>query len=114
VRESSAFIFRLSVLFCMVSMIGGSSVVPVNASETPALVMAEQSQEEPAVNTFTGKIVSQNGERFILRDDVNEVWYHLDDQQQAGKFLGKNVSVTGVLDGRTVTIRVRSISEAKA
>jgi len=76
--------------------------------------MTDRSEDQPAVNTFTGKIVSQNGERFILRDDVNEVWYHLDDQQQAAKFLGKNVSVTGVLDGPTDTIRVRTISEAKA
>ena len=63
--------------------------------------------------TFTGKIVSQNGDRFILRDDANDVWYHLDDQAQAQKYLGKNVVVTGVLDGRSDMIRVRSIAEAK-
>jgi len=113
-RRSSAFVVRLSSLFWMASLILGSSTVPLMASDAPPPVMAEQSEDEPAVNTFTGKIVSQNGERFILRDDVNEVWYHLDDQQQASKFFGKNVSVTGVLDGPTVTIRVRSISEAKA
>jgi hypothetical protein len=113
-RRSSAFVVRLSSLFWMASLILGSSTVPLMASDAPPPVMTEQSQDQPAVNTFTGKIVSQNGERFILRDDVNEVWYHLDDQQQASKFFGKNVSVTGVLDGPTVTIRVRSISEAKA
>ena len=64
-------------------------------------------------STFTGKIVSQNGDRFILRDDANDVWYHLDDQAQAQKYLGKNVVVTGVLDGRSDMIRVRSIAEAK-
>ena len=63
--------------------------------------------------TFAGKIVSQNGDRFILRDDANDVWYHLDDQAQAQKYLGKNVVVTGVLDGRSDMIRVRSIAEAK-
>jgi Protein of unknown function (DUF5818) len=114
VKRSLGYNVRLSVLFCMASLIGGSSLVPFSVFAAQALAVTEQSAEEPVVNTFTGKIVSQNGERLILRDDVNEVWYHLDDQQEARKFLGKSVSVTGVLDGRTVTIRVRSISEAKA
>lgn len=73
-----------------------------------------QNQSTPEVKTFTGKVLSQNGERFILRDEANDVWYHLDDQQQAGKFAGKNVLVTGVLDGRTDMIQVREITEAKA
>ncbi len=73
-----------------------------------------QSRNEPAISTFSGKILLQNGERFILRDDANEVWFHLDDQKYAGKFLGKNVSVTGVLDPLTDTIRVRSIIESNA
>jgi hypothetical protein len=41
------------------------------------------------------------------------VWYHLDDQEQAQKYFGKNVVVTGVLDGRSDMIRVRNIVEAK-
>jgi hypothetical protein len=69
--------------------------------------------DEPAISTFSGKIVSQNGDRFILRDEVNEVWYHLDDQAQAQKYFGKNVVVTGVLDGRSDMIRVRSMAETK-
>jgi hypothetical protein len=72
-----------------------------------------QPGDEPAASTFTGKIVSQNGDRFILRDDVNEVWYHLDDQAQAQKYLGKDVLVTGVLDGRSDMIHVRNIVMAK-
>ena len=112
-KKSSAFVVRLSSLFWMASLILGSSTFPLKVSAAPPPVMAEQSEDQPAINTFTGKIVSQNGERFILRDEVNEVWYHLDDQQQAAKFLGKNVAVTGVLDGPTDTIRVRTISEAE-
>ena len=72
-----------------------------------------QPGDEPAASTFTGKIVSQNGDRFILRDDVNEVWYHLDDQAQAQKYLGRDVLVTGVLDGRSDMIHVRNIVEVK-
>lgn len=71
------------------------------------------SGDEPAASTYAGKIVSQNGDRFILRDDVNEVWYHLDDQAQAQKYFGKDVLVTGVLDGRSDMIHVRNIVAAK-
>jgi hypothetical protein len=78
-----------------------------NASQTDA-------NDKSDIKTFSGRVVLQNGERFILRDAANEAWYHLDDQQLAAKFLGKNVLVTGVLDGATDMIHVRSIAEAKA
>jgi Protein of unknown function (DUF5818) len=84
----------------------------LRASVASTVYMTAQPGDEPASSTFTGKIVSQNGDRFILRDDVNEVWYHLDDQAQAQKYFGKNVVVTGVLDGRSDMIRVRNIAEA--
>ena len=94
-------------------LVGGMQARLLKAS--PLLSnMAQQAQSTPEVRTFTGKVLSQNGERFILRDEANDTWYHLDDQQQAGKFAGKNVLVTGVLDGRTDTIQVREITEAKA
>jgi len=69
-------------------------------------------QEQSKAETFSGKIVSQNGVRFVLRDDDNNVWYHLDDQEKASKLLGKDVLVTGTFDGLTGTIRVQSIVEA--
>jgi len=62
---------------------------------------------------FTGKIVSLNGSRFILRDDTNQVWYHLDDQTTASRFAGKDVDVEGKLDERTNMIHVQSIEEQK-
>jgi uncharacterized protein DUF5818 len=83
------------------------------ASLAPTPYMHVQPGDEPAVATFAGKIVSQNGVRFILRDGANEVWYHLDDQAQAQKYFGKDVVVTGVLDGRSDMIHVRNIVEAK-
>lgn|ERR1700678_5220 len=76
--------------------------------------IAHNQPDEGNVSTFTGKIVSQNGDRFILRDEANDVWYHLDDQEQAKKYFGKNVSVTGILDGRTDTIHVRNIAETNS
>jgi len=69
-------------------------------------------QGQPKSVNFSGKIVSQNGVRFVLRDEGNNVWYHLDDQEKAGKLVGKDVVVTGSFDGLTGTIRVQSIVEA--
>jgi TonB family protein len=69
-------------------------------------------QEQSKVQTFGGKIVSQNGVRFVLKDYDNDVWYHIDDQQKAGNLLGKYVLITGTFDGLTGTIRVQSMVEA--
>jgi hypothetical protein len=104
----------LSFLFCDAFLIVGANAPTLRAAAVAPSVLQNQAQDEAAVNTFTGKIMSQNGVRFILRDDSSDVWYHLDDQQQASKFLGKIVQVTGTLDGRTDTIRVRNIAEAKS
>jgi hypothetical protein len=98
---------------CMAAALTSSgSVVQATISPASRVLVQNQSQDPSAISTFKGKILSQNGERFILRDDANDTWYHLDDQQQAGTFLGKNVVVTGVLDQSTDTNRVRSIVEA--
>jgi len=71
------------------------------------------SDQQP-LSVFAGKIVSLNGSLFILRDDANQVWYHLDDQAAASKFAGKVVNVRGRLDGMTGAIRVQSIEEQKS
>ena len=107
---------RIAVLFvfCAPFLFGGIQMHTVKASALPPIVAQNQAQNAPEVRTFTGKVLSQNGERFILRDEANDVWYHLDDQQQARKFAGKNVLVTGALDGRTDMIQVREITEVKA
>jgi TonB family protein len=68
-----------------------------------------RTQEQPKAQMFGGKIVSQNAVRFVLKDYDNDVWYHIDDQQKAGNFLGKLVLITGTFDGLTGTIRVQSI-----
>src|SRR5271156_2290084 len=73
--------------------------------------VSQASFAQAKTQSFYGKIVSQNGVRFVLRDDDNNVWYHLDDQEKAGKLVGKDVVVTGTFDGLTGTIRVQSIVE---
>src|SRR5271169_3974949 len=70
-------------------------------------------QQQAKAQAFYGKIVSQNGVRFVLRDDENGVWYHLDDQAKAGALIGKDVLVTGTFDGLSGTIRVQSIVESE-
>jgi uncharacterized protein YdeI (BOF family) len=94
----------LSFLFC--------TGFTVAAAE---LTVADAATVQPeVVQTFTGKIMSQNGDRFILRDDTSDIWYHLDDQAQASKYLGKTVQVIGTLDGRNDMIHVRNITEEKS
>ena len=111
---SKTSVLRFTLLFLSGAALLAAGVSPsqLRASVAPAAFVGVSPGDEPAASTFTGKILSQNGVRYILRDDVNEVWYHLDDQAQAQKYFGKNVVVTGVLDGRSDMIRVRNIAEA--
>src|SRR5580692_4077557 len=91
------------------------SLLLCGALLTPHTTHSKDSQSSFAqakTQSFYGKIVSQNGVRFVLRDEDNSVWYHLDDQQTAGKLVGKDVLVTGKFDGLTGTIRVQSIVES--
>jgi len=112
-QKTSVLRFALWFFSATAFLIAGALSSQLRASAARTAYIRVQLGDEPAAATFTGKIVSQNGDRFILRDDVNEVWYHLDDQAQAQKYFGKNVVVTGVLDGRSDMIRVRSMAEAK-
>jgi hypothetical protein len=106
-------VFAPAALVAALSIIGSGAFCIVPASAAPARVTPQQasSTSNAPTQNFAGKIVSQNGVRFILRDDQDNVWYHLDDQQQAAKFLGKVVNITGTLDGQTDMIHVRTISE---
>ena len=112
-RKTSVLRFALLFLSGAGFLIAGGLSNQLRASFAPPVFLHAQPGDETSVTTFTGKIVSQNGDRFILRDEVNEVWYHLDDQAQAQKYFGKDVVVTGVLDGRSDMIHVRNIAEAK-
>jgi hypothetical protein len=103
-----------AALVAAISLVGPCAlrIAPANAAPIPARVALQQATGTSGAQTqnFAGKIVSQNGVRFILRDDQDNVWYHIDDQQQAAKYLGKNVNITGTLDGQTDMIHVRTIT----
>ena len=113
VRKTSVQRSTLLLLLGAAFLIAGGMSNQLRASIAPSTFVRVAPGDEAAPATFAGKIVSQNGDRFILRDDVNEVWYHLDDQAQAQKHFGKDVVVTGVLDGRSDMIHVRNIVEVK-
>ena len=89
------------------------------ALTTPRTIAAAQNSpaDNAAKNTdakaqnFTGTITSLNGQRFILRDATLDTWYHLDDQKQAGQFVGKKVLIVGVMDERSDMIHIMSIQE---
>ena len=79
--------------------------ISCGSEDTPA--------DTTAATNYTGTIVLLNGSLYILRDDVNETWYHLDDQQLPSKFLGKKVAVRGKLDPSADMIHVQDIEPAK-
>jgi periplasmic protein TonB len=101
-RTTATLEAALSLLLC------GALLTP----HTTQSKVSQSSFAQAKTQSFYGKIVSQNGVRFVLRDDDNNVWYHLDDQEKAGKLIGKDVLVTGKFDGLTGTIRVQSIVES--
>jgi Protein of unknown function (DUF5818) len=93
-----------------------SSVVPATLASIAAIPAAAPAEEVAIspIEARTGIIVSMNGERYILRDDSQNTWYHLDDQKAAASFLGKKVTVIGPVDPATDVIHVQTIEEAKA
>jgi hypothetical protein len=101
--------FGFSFLFCTGFAIAPAGVAAVHAAPVRAAL-----ENPELLQTFSGKIMSQNGDRYILREDGSDMWYHLDDQEQASKYLGKTVQITGTLDGRSDMIHVRNIVEEKS
>ncbi|MBI3949384.1 MAG: hypothetical protein HY314_02885 [Acidobacteria bacterium] len=54
----------------------------------------------------------KGGSKFILADQVHKVVYQLDDQKTPEQYAGQMVKVTGTLDKKTRTIKVKSIEPA--
>src|SRR5580704_16923433 len=94
----------VAILLCTVQP--ASRALPANFWQQVVI------QGQPKSQRFGGRVVSQNDVRFVLKDYDNDIWYHIDDQQRAASFLGKNVLITGAFDGLTGTIRVENIVEA--
>lgn len=112
--KRTLLVSTLSLLFYAPFLAGGTNSTAITGPKAGILVIHDPANAPDPVQIFSGVIVSKNGSFFVLRDDANNVWYHLDDQKTAGKFIGKKVLVTGTLDGFTATIRVQSIQEETA
>ncbi len=112
--ERTMKIAFLAVRILCAGLLGGGILPAASQVILPSVTtstIAPVSTSDDQAQQFEGVIISKNGELFVLRDDVNDTWYHLDDQKAAGKFLGKKVLVTGTLDTRTDVIRVQKITE---
>ena len=94
----------VAILLCTV--LPASRALPANLWQQVVI------QGQPKPQRFGGRVVSQNQVRLVLKDYEDDVWYHIDDQQRAATFLGKDVLITGVFDGLTGTIRLQNIVEA--
>lgn len=101
---------RTTAVVAAVSLLLGGALLTCYAKQRN---VSQDVQQGPKVQTFSGKIVSQNGVRLVLKDDDNNLWYHLDDQQKASQFFGKDVLISGTFDGLTGTVRIQSIVEGK-
>jgi hypothetical protein len=64
------------------------------------------------IRVFRGT-VTRDADRYVLKDAAGGVWFELDDQQTAAKFVDKRV-ITGMLDKVKNLIRIQSIQEATA
>lgn len=85
-----------------------------HASSQPA-VQAQQQQPAATSQEFTGKIMQlKSGQMALItgKTDKGYSGHFLDDQNDAKKFVGKDVKVTGTLDTGTNTIHVTNIKGA--
>src|SRR5487761_991830 len=73
---------------------------------------AQQQTPQQATQKFQGTIVKSKA-KYILRDKSSGATYQLDNQDQAKKFAGKDVTVSGTLDPTTNTIQVSEIKARK-
>jgi len=70
-----------------------------------------QVQQEAQKQTTTGKIAKSDDGKFVLVD-TSGTTYQLDDQDNAKKFEGKIVKVSGTVDTSSNTIHVTEIKPA--
>lgn len=61
------------------------------------------------VRTLSGRISHAHGE-FVFREARRGTVYTLDDQQQAKRFSGRKVQITGTVDSKTNVVHVHKIA----
>ncbi|MDP9147067.1 MAG: hypothetical protein M3N22_05365 [Acidobacteriota bacterium] len=78
---------------------------PHAASVSPA---PELLQSHLDVRTLSGRIVHKGG-RYLFHEDKRPLNYFLDDQQEAKRFSGKAVLVTGTIDAKRNIVHIHKI-----
>jgi hypothetical protein len=79
------------------------------AQDGPSMTQTQDSGQKQDVQAFTGEIVKE-GDSFVLKDEISNVTYRLDDQEKAKEHEGKHVRVNGSLDSTTNTIKVSDLA----
>jgi hypothetical protein len=69
-----------------------------------------QTQAQPEAKTYSGTIL-KSGENFVLSESGTESMYLLDNQDMARPYEGKNVKITGTIDGANNLIHIETIQE---
>lgn len=64
---------------------------------------ASDSMSPTAAKPFNGTIVKEKG-KLVLKDSATNMSYQLDDQDKAKQFEGKQVKVSGKLNGKTIHV----------
>lgn len=80
-------------------------------SQHPTAAQQPNDMQPQASGPFSGTIVKEKG-KLVLKDSTTNMNYQLDDQEKAKQFEGKQVKVTGKLDGKV--IHVENIEAAGA
>src|SRR5262249_59650492 len=80
---------------------------PQQVTQHPDQGQQGEMQKHPAMQSFTGTVL-KSANQYLLRSADN-VTYQLDDQEQAKKYLGKEVLIIGSLDETNGMIHVQEI-----
>lgn len=106
----SSFVMALALLSFSLTA-GPKLAAQDNAAPTQSPSTQPDTQDQhPAATSFSGTI-AKTGDKLVLQG-TDHTTYMLDDQQQAKKYEGKMVTITGTVDTSNNTIHVASISPA--
>lgn len=102
----------LVALFLAVGLAPFAFARPAPNAASHSTVQAQQQQQQPTSQEFTGKIMQlKNGQLALVTGKTDQGYsgHLLDDQDSAKKFVNKDVKVIGTLDTSTNTIHVTNI-----
>src|SRR5690348_2219725 len=113
--KKNALLTALLGVFLAFGLSPYASALPARHATPQAQAQAQQQQPPASSQEFTGKIMQLKSGQLALitgKTDKGYSGHFLDDQNNAKKFIGKDVKVTGTLDTGTNTIHVTNIQGA--